>query len=318
MQRSTLECEGCLSVVDSKWTPKIRYLLRNMQVTRATFKQVLRRCRASKTRAHADSLARKLLLKDTKYSWTEIKKLSAKGTTPIASTINEITGTDAIAELWKTHYSQILNLVPSGQHHKDILDLLHTSTYHHEPLTSLEVQNAIMDLKRNKASGLDTLSAEHFHYAVISVMLLSLCLNAMVLHGHVPKSFSGTVLAPIIKDKKGDLTDINNYRPIAIASVASKIFEKVILLRIKHYLCTNDNQFSYKPKHATDMCIFTLKSILDSYVTSSSPVYLCYIDSSKAFDRVNFWCLFDKLIKRKVPVILYDSLWYGTALRNLL
>ena len=85
------------------WTqngrPRSGYLLRNMQVTRATFKQVLRRCRASKTRAHADSLARKLLLKDTKSFWTEIKKLSAKGTTPIASTINEITGTEAIAEL---------------------------------------------------------------------------------------------------------------------------------------------------------------------------------------------------------------------------
>ena len=125
------------------------------EVTRATFKQALWRCRASETRAHADSLARKLLLKDTKSFWTEIKKLSAKGTTPIASTINEITGTEAIAELWKTHYSQILNSVPSGQHHKDILDLLRTSTYHHEPLTSLEVQNPIMDLKLNKATGLD-------------------------------------------------------------------------------------------------------------------------------------------------------------------
>ena len=133
------------------------------------------------------------------------------------------------------------------------------------------------------------MSAEHFRYASNRLpVLLSLCLNAMVLHGHVPKSFSDTVLVPIIKDKKGDITDINNYRPIVITSVASKIFEKVILLRIKHYLCTNDNQFNYKPKHATDMCIFTLKSILDFYVASSSPVYLCYIDSSKAFDRVNF------------------------------
>ena len=136
----------------------------------------------------------------------------------------------------------------------------------------------------------------------------------MVLHGHVPKSFSDTVLVPIIKDKKGDITDINNYRPIAITSVASRFSKKFILLRIKHYLCTNDNQFSYKPKHATDMCIFTLKSILDFYVASSSPVYLCYIDSSKALDRVNFWYLFDKLIKRKVPVIFvrFFMVWYCT------
>ena len=43
-------------------------------------------------------------------------------------------------------------------------------------------------------------------------------------------------------------------------------------------------------------------------------IYMCYIDSSKAFDRVNFWCLFDKLIKRKVPVIFvrFFMVWYCT------
>ena len=63
------------------------------------------------------------------------------------------------------------------------------------------------------------------------------------------------------------------------------------------------------------ICVFfTLKSILDFYVASSSPVYLCCIDSSKALDRVNFWCLFDKLIKRKVPVIFvrFFMVWYCT------
>ena len=82
-------------------------------------KQVLRRCRASESKAHADSLEKKLLLKDTESFWTEIKRLSGKGTTPIASIINKTTGTKAIAELWKTHYSEILNSVPPGQHDKD-------------------------------------------------------------------------------------------------------------------------------------------------------------------------------------------------------
>ena len=33
-----------------------------------------------------------------------------------------------------------------------------------------------------------------------------------------------TVIAPIIKNKAGDLSD-NNYRPIALATAASKLFE---------------------------------------------------------------------------------------------
>ena len=62
------------------------------------------------------------------------------------------------------------------------------------------------------------------------------------------------------------------------------------------------------------MCIFTLKSIVDYYISSSSPVYLCYIDASKAFDRINFWNLFHRLIDRNVPVILvrFFMAWYCT------
>ena len=49
----------------------------------------------------------------------------------------------------------------------------------------------------------------------------------MLIRSHVPKTFSDTVLVPIVKDKNGDITDIDNYRPIAITSVASKVFEKL-------------------------------------------------------------------------------------------
>ena len=92
-----------------------------------------------------------------------------------------------------TSYCSIQNWVPPGQHHKDIVDLLCERTHHHEALTSLEVQNDIMDLKLNKASDLDTLSAEYFRYASNRLpVFLSLCLNAMLLHGHLPKSFSGS------------------------------------------------------------------------------------------------------------------------------
>ena len=75
----------------------------------------------------------------------------------------------------------------------------------------------------------------------------------MLRHSFVPKHFSDTIVVPIIKDKKGSITDVDNYRPIAITSVASNIFEKVTLVQLREYLCTTDNQFSYKPKLSTDM-----------------------------------------------------------------
>ena len=136
----------------------------------------------------------------------------------------------------------------------------------------------------------------------------------MLLYSHVPTEFSNTILVPIIKDKKGNITDPDNYRPITITTVASKTFENIILHYIKDCLYTSDNQFSYKANSSTDMAVFTLKAVIDHYITSSSPVYLCFLDASKAFDRVNYWCLFKKLYNRNVPVVYIRFLiaWYGT------
>ena len=76
-----------------------------------------------------------------------------------------------------------------------------------------------------------------------------------------------------------------------------------------HILATTDNQFHFKPKHGTNMCIFYLnrlhlimsakiprffyiKQTASYYVTKDSPV-----DASKAFGRTNHNLLFAKLIK---------------------
>ena len=62
------------------------------------------------------------------------------------------------------------------------------------------------------------------------------------------------------------------------------------------------------------MAVFTLKAAIDHYITSSSPVYLCFLDASNAFDHVNYWCLFNKLYHRNVPLVYIRFLmaWYCT------
>ena len=55
------------------------------------------------------------------------------------------------------------------------------------------------------------------------------------------------------------------------------------------YLFPSDNKFGFKQKHSTDLCIDTIKSIMQYYNYYSSPVYTCFLDASKAFDRINHW-----------------------------
>ena len=38
-------------------------------------------------------------------------------------------------------------------------------------------------------------------------------------------------------------------------------------------------------QHATDMCIFTVKSVIKYYTRQNSTVFTCFLDAAKAVDR---------------------------------
>ena len=67
----------------------------------------------------------------------------------------------------------------------------------------------------------------------------------------------------------------------------SKIIEIILCCHLEHVLVTCSNQFDFKRKLGTDNCVYTLKEMISSYNCLNSSVYTCFLDASKAFDRIN-------------------------------
>ena len=62
--------------------------------------------------------------------------------------------------------------------------------------------------------------------------------------------------------------------------------------------------------HITDLCIYTLKEYIEYYKNRGTTVYVTFLDASKAFDRLNYWLLFHKLIKIHVPLFIIKLLCF--------
>ena len=58
------------------------------------------------------------------------------------------------------------------------------------------------------------------------------------------------------------------------------------------------------------MCIYALTEFIEYLKRRSTSVYVALLDASKAFDKINHWVLFKKLLNRGVPIYLVKVLCY--------
>ena len=274
----------------------------------ARFKYAVRFIKRNENAMRANSMAKKLQKNDVFDFWKEVKVIN-NSKMPLPSSIDGITECDNIAERWRIHYSNIFNCVKSDEFH--IGEISHNDGVVIRPD---EVRYAIDKLKLNKACGQDQIMAEHMKNASQRLpVLLAICFTGLIVHGILPESMLSVLLVPVVKNKTGKLTSIDNYRPIALASILSKVLEGILMDRLADYTISSDNQFGFKNKHGTDLCIYALKEIVQQYRARNSSIFLCFLDASQAFDRINHGKLFIKLHERGVPSYLIRILqfWYS-------
>ena len=137
------------------------------------------------------------------------------------------------------------------------------------------VDRCVKKLKLGKALGPDDLNAEHLYHAhtALAVHLCAL-FRSIILHSYVPNDFGSGIIIPLIKDKTGDVNNVNNYRGITLIPVISKLFELMILEICEEFLVCDELQFGFKKGVGCSEAIFTLRATIDYFKDRGSSVFV--------------------------------------------
>jgi hypothetical protein len=140
---------------------------------------------------------------------------------------------------------------------------------------------------------------QHSHPVLTSILtkLFNLCLQV----GHVPPGFGLSYTVPLPKTEHGKSRNVTDLRGISISPVISKLFEHCVLDRFKSFLVPSDNQFGFKKGMSCAHAIYSVRKVIDYYISGGSTVNICALDLSKAFDKLSHYGLFIKLMNRNLP-----------------
>ena len=98
---------------------------------------------------------------------------------------------------------------------------------------------------------------------------------------------------------KGERSDCNNYRGISLLSLVGKVFARVALKKLQSLTerVYPESQCGFRAKRSTIDMIFSLRQLQEKCREQRLPLYIGFIDLTKAFDLVSRSGLF-KLLQR--------------------
>jgi len=152
-------------------------------------------------------------------------------------------------------------------------------------------------MSEKKATGLDDISSKILKLAKPAILSsLVYIMNLSLRTGVFPDLWKEAKVVPL--HKGGDMS-INNFRPIAILPVVSKIIEKAVHKHLYDYSSKNklinENQSGFRPFHSTETCLLNMVNDWTNSMNSGDMIGVAFIDLRKAFDTVNHGILLSKL-----------------------
>ena len=179
------------------------------------------------------------------------------------------------------------------------------------PISEKEVMQAIKSLKRNKSSGPDNIPNEIFINANNKTSTkITEILNNIHMTQNIPEQWQHGEIITFYK-RKGAKGKCSNQRGITLASNFGKLYERIIDKRAKNKLMISEAQAGGQKGKSTSDHIRAHNDLITLGRESKKPVYVTYLDVTKAYDKAWLDAILYVLLKQG----LTDPTW--TAIKNL-
>ena len=163
-----------------------------------------------------------------------------------------------------------------------------------------KVDKIIMQLDTKKSTGPDNIPAVLIKkFPGFFAEKISILLQRTLREGKVPKALKTAHVTPLFKS--GNRTSPNNYRPVSITPIISKIMERIIKNHIENHIQKYDimsaSQHGFCKGKSTSSNLVTFWDDITLMADQSLSVSIIYTDLRKAFDSVPYDLLLYKLEK---------------------
>ena len=200
----------------------------------------------------------------------------------------------------------------TGQTNNKYQDYLKNPNEHSMHLTEVEpdeIKIQVKNLNSKKASDFFGISANFLKFAGDKIIQsLRILFNESIRNGILPEKLKLAVVYQV--HKKVSKMKVNNYRPISILPMISKIYEKLIHASLMSFFTKNKTihkcQFGFQKGKSTEHAILDIYASILKALENKEKACRIFLDFAKAFDTVNHEILLTKLEYYGVRGIAYE------------
>ena len=190
-------------------------------------------------------------------------------------------------------------------------------------VTKKGVLALLKNIKEDKATGPDDIPGKLLKYCALELHeIFTVLFQKSLDMGTVPDEWKVAHITPLFK--KGDKAKAENYRPISLTCIVSKLLEHIVHSNIMDFLDSKSFltpfQHGFRQKRSCESQLLTTLRDFQESLNIKGQIDAILLDFSKAFDKVDHRLLLNKMYNLGIsgPLLDWSSSFLNSRLQHVI